>query len=123
MTGRHVTRSRRQWRPGRPHRRLLGLALVTLAMMAAVVIKVGVLQTIDRPSLAARGEQQLVDTVKLTADRGVVFDRNMYELAMSVPHTSVWADPRLVTDKETTASTLADVLEKSMTTWPHRSRP
>ena len=63
---------------------------------------------------------------------------------MSVPHTSVWADPRLVTDKETTASTLADVLgvdrtslltklqsasesvsvaRKSMTTWPHRSRP
>jgi cell division protein FtsI (penicillin-binding protein 3) len=108
MTARHL--SRRRWQPGRPHRRLLGLALVTLTMMTAVVIKVGLLQTIDRPGLAARGEQQLVDTVKLTADRGVVFDRNMYELAMSVPHTSVWADPRLVTNTETAATALADIL-------------
>jgi len=102
--------SARRWRPGRSNLRLLGLGVTTLLMLSAIVVKVGLLQTVDRPALQAVGEQQRIDKVRLTAGRGVVFDRNLHELAMSVPQTSVWADPRLVKDKEATGTALADVL-------------
>ena len=99
-----------RWRAGKPGLRLLGLAVFTLLFLTAVIVRVGMLQTVDRANLQTKGEQQRIDKVNLTADRGVVFDRNGYELAMSVPMTSIWVDPRLVKDKVAAASSLADVL-------------
>jgi cell division protein FtsI (penicillin-binding protein 3) len=48
------------------------------------------------------------NTIK--ADRGVIFDRDGNELALSVPSVTVFADPTYVVDPITTASTLASVL-------------
>ena len=35
---------------------------------------------------------------KLAAERGIIFDRNGHDLALSVPQQTVWADPRVVND-------------------------
>lgn len=82
------------WRAGRPHRRLISLAVVTLVLFGVAVARVGMLQTVDAKDYTAYGERQRTSAVPLPADRGVIFDRNGHELALSVPKTTIWADPR-----------------------------
>jgi cell division protein FtsI (penicillin-binding protein 3) len=79
-------------------------------MMVAVVVRVGMLQTVDQKRLAAEGESQRLSNVTLTAPRGAIFDRNGFELALSIPQTTLWADPRAVVDKGATAASLANAL-------------
>lgn len=82
------------WRAGRPHRRLVALAAGTLVLFGAMAARVGYLQTNQRDELASYGERQRTSSVTLPADRGVIFDRNGHELALSVPKRTIWADPR-----------------------------
>ncbi len=76
----------------------------------AVVVRVGMLQTVDAARYTALGESQRVRAVVLPAERGTIFDRNGAELALTVPKKTVWADPRLVTDPQQAASLLAPIL-------------
>ncbi len=98
------------FRPGRPNRRLLALVVVTVLAFGAVIVRVGMLQTLDAPRFAAMGERQRRSTVTIAASRGAVLDRNGELLAVSVPQFTVWSDPRAVLDKEGTAATLAPIL-------------
>jgi len=84
------------WKAGQPRRRLFALAVVALLAFTAVVAKVISLQTVDGDRFQRIGEEQRRVTQILPADRGIIFDRNGYELALSVPATTFWADPRLV---------------------------
>lgn len=56
------------------------------------------------------GEDQRTRTVTLSAERGSIFDRNGNDLAVSVPHETVWADPRRVGDPTEYAAALAPIL-------------
>ena len=82
-------------RAGRPHRRLLAVLALALLLVGAVVARVGTLQTVDTPEYASYGQRQRTRTVPIPAERGVIFDRNGHELPLSVPKTTIWADPRL----------------------------
>ena len=98
------------WKAGRPRRRLLALFIGCALLMVAVVARVGMLQTVDQKRLAAEGESQRLSNVTLTAPRGAIFDRSGFELALSIPQTTLWADPRAVVDKARTAASLASAL-------------
>ena len=98
------------WKAGRPRRRLLALFIGCSLLMLAVVGRVALLQTVDQHGLAAEGESQRLSNVTLTAPRGAIFDRNGFELALSIPQVTLWADPRAVVDKPGTAAQLANVL-------------
>ena len=100
-------------RPGRPRLRLVVLLIAVALSLLVVVARVGILQTVDQHQLAAEGESQRLSNVTFTAPRGTIFDRNGFELAISVPQTTVWADPRAVGDKGTTAAALGDALHLS----------
>ena len=56
------------------------------------------------------GERQLVHEIELPAARGAIFDRNGRELALSVRQSTVWANPRQVTDPAGHAALLAPML-------------
>jgi cell division protein FtsI (penicillin-binding protein 3) len=56
------------------------------------------------------GESQRVRSVKLPAERGAIFDRNGYDLALTVRQSTVTADPRSVEDPLGTAQALAPIL-------------
>jgi len=71
---------------------------------------VGLLQTANADVYVAEGDTQRLRTVSLPGDRGTIFDRNGYELAMSVPSTTLWADPRLIEDRVGTIVALAGPL-------------
>src|SRR6185369_995868 len=93
-----------------PRRQLLALFVCCTLLMIAVVSRVGMLLTVDQKRLAAEGESQRLSNVTLTAPRGAIFDRSGFELALSIPQTTLWADPRAVVDKARTAASLASAL-------------
>ena len=93
-----------------PRRRLVGLLAVIVVAFVAIVGRLSFVQGFSAGPYAAMGLNERIHTVTLPADRGSIFDRNGDELAMSVPQSSVWADPRLVTDPAHEAQALSPVL-------------
>jgi cell division protein FtsI (penicillin-binding protein 3) len=93
---------------------LAALIVAAVLVFGTVVGRVAVLQTIERPAYAAYGVRQRLSTITLPANRGVIFDRNGSELAVSAPQTTVWADPNDLTSHnlvDTTVAALAPVLK------------
>ncbi|GIJ37309.1 peptidoglycan D,D-transpeptidase FtsI family protein [Micromonospora andamanensis] len=106
--------SRKPPRPPRladPGRRLrLGTAL-TLALFAAVGVRLVVLQAVDTPAYADGGLADRTRTVQLPAPRGAIFDRSgEAALAHSVEARYVYADPTRVVDVAATARALSPLL-------------
>lgn len=84
---------------------------VVFALIAVVLgVRLADLQLFRSDAYVKYGEQQRIRTVKLTADRGQIFDRNGVEMAVSVPQWTVWADPSQVDDPKGAAAALAPVL-------------
>jgi len=94
-------------RPGRPRLRLAGALLVLLAGFAAVTVRLVNLQAVGGREYATFGVSQRFQTIALPAHRGSIFDRNGNDLAVSIPQRTVWADPPLIEDPDTTAQVLA----------------
>src|SRR5688572_18619515 len=110
-------RRRPQRRPLRPRRRRVNgrrrlLAVLILSVLAFMAIsgRLIVLQVLDAGSLDQAAARQRLMVIELPATRGRIFDRNLGDLAISVPARAVWADPRLVRDKRRTAAKLAGVI-------------
>jgi cell division protein FtsI (penicillin-binding protein 3) len=79
-----------------------------------------VLQVFDAGSLDQAAARQRLTVIDLPATRGRIFDRNLNDLALSVPARAVWADPRLVGDKPRTAARLAKALDVKKATLARR---
>jgi cell division protein FtsI (penicillin-binding protein 3) len=73
------------------------------------VARVGLLQTVDAKDYTTYGERQRTSALPLPADRGAIFDRNGHELALSVPKTTIWADPRFWDGDSPGEPTVAEV--------------
>ncbi len=107
------TRTRRltdRFSAGQPRRRLITALVAMLVVLAAVLVKVGMLQTFEGDSLRSAATQQWTRDRPLRAPRGSIFDRNGEELALSVPASTIAVNPRQVTDPIGTAQTFATVL-------------
>jgi cell division protein FtsI (penicillin-binding protein 3) len=120
-------RRRPQRRPLRPRRRRVNsrrrlLALLILSVLAFLAIsgRLVVLQVFDAGSLDQAAARQRLTVIELPATRGRIFDRNLDDLALSVPARAVWADPRLVKDKPRTAARLAKALDVKKATLARR---
>ena len=84
---------------------------VVFALVAVVLgIRLADLQLFSSDAFVEYGQQQRTRTVKLTADRGQIYDRNGVALALSVPQWTIWADPSQVDDPAAAAAALAPVL-------------
>lgn len=89
----------------------LGVALVVLALVFSfVTYRVLSLQTWNRDKYLTLSVDQRTRVKTIRAERGVIFDRNGHELALSVPSVTVYADPREIRDYAGTAHALAPVL-------------
>jgi cell division protein FtsI (penicillin-binding protein 3) len=87
--------------------------IVTTFALGLVIARVVILQTTDAAKLRAAGLAQRTSETTLRASRGVIFDRNGDELALSVPSATVFANPKLVTDVAGTVSVLTQLLNLS----------
>jgi cell division protein FtsI (penicillin-binding protein 3) len=101
---------RRRRRRVNSRRRLLALLVLSVLAFLAMSGRLVVLQVFDAGSLDQAAARQRLTVIDLPATRGRIFDRNLNDLALSVPARAVWADPRLVRDKPRTAARLARAL-------------
>jgi len=90
--------------------RLLGLLLVMVLAFAGIGFRLFQLQTRDTQHLSNLGLGQRVRTVALPAERGSIFDRTGRVLAVSVPQTTIVADPKVIKDPIGYAAKLAPIV-------------
>ncbi len=78
---------------------------------AAIGVRLFDLQARDRSHLTSLGLGQRVRTVTTPAERGNIFDRTGKVLAVSVPQTTIVADPRVIKDPVAYAAKLAPIVQ------------
>jgi cell division protein FtsI (penicillin-binding protein 3) len=94
---------------------LLVIFAVVGLVFAGLIGRVAMLQTAEAQQFVDFGQEQRMKNEILTADRGIIFDRNGEELAISVPATTFYANPQRVVDPVATAAALAQMLQLSET--------
>ena len=87
--------------------RALLLTGVLASVLAAVVLRLAYLQLYRHEDLARLAERQYSKTIPLRPQRGPIFDRNGYALAVSAEVESVFALPGRIADRTAVAATLA----------------
>ena len=79
---------------------------------AALVARAVYLQVIDQEFLERQGDARHLRTAKLSANRGMILDRNGEPLAVSTPVDTVWADPRKLAQSPQDYARLAKALDR-----------
>jgi len=100
-------------RPNRVHVRLLIVASVALLWSTAVFARLAYLQLARHSDYLARAQRQQQRTIEITPKRGVIYDRNMRTLAMSIPVKSAFAVPAEIADEQLAIHLLSGVLNIS----------
>src|SRR6202047_2047821 len=90
--------------------RLLLVAGVAVLWITAVFGRLSYLQLLRHSDYLARAQRQQQRTIEITPKRGVIYDRNLRALAMSVPVKSAFAVPAEIADESLAARLLSGVL-------------
>jgi len=86
------------------------VAGVALLWTSAVFGRLSYLQLFKHGEYLARAQRQQQRTIEITPKRGIIYDRNMRALAMSVPVKSAFAVPAEIADESLAARLLSGVL-------------
>jgi cell division protein FtsI (penicillin-binding protein 3) len=86
------------------------VAGVALLWTTAVFGRLSYLQLFAHGEYLARAQRQQQRTIEITPKRGIIYDRNMRALAMSVPVKSAFAVPAEIADEPMAARLLSGVL-------------
>jgi cell division protein FtsI (penicillin-binding protein 3) len=86
------------------------VAGVALLWTSAVFGRLSYLQLFKHGEYLARAQRQQQRTIEITPKRGIIYDRNMRALAMSVPVKSAFAVPVEIADESLAARLLSGVL-------------
>jgi cell division protein FtsI (penicillin-binding protein 3) len=92
------------------HVRLLIVAGIALFLMATIFGRVAYLQLFRHSEYLSRAAKQQRKKIDIAPKRGVIYDRNMRPLAMSIPVQSAFAIPSEVKDVEMATRLLSGVL-------------
>ncbi len=90
--------------------RFLVISLFFFVWVCAISGRLFWLQIVRHKDFAERAEKQQQRTFDVAPRRGVLYDRNMRELAMTVLVDSIYADPSEVGDKQAAARALAPIV-------------
>src|SRR5438067_9715812 len=93
-----------------PKVRIYLLAGFLLFWFCAIAFRLVVLQVVRYGEFTQRAARQQQRTVEVSARRGVIYDRNGHELAMTINVDSVFAVPSEIPDPASAASLIAKVL-------------
>ena len=84
-----------------------GLFLISLAAISARAIQ---LQVYRSPWLSQKASDQYEKSETISGNRGIIYDRNRREMAVSIDVTSIAAYPRRLQDPGATAAVMARIL-------------
>jgi cell division protein FtsI (penicillin-binding protein 3) len=90
--------------------RLLIVAGVALLWITAVFGRLSYLQLVRHSDYLARAQRQQQRSFDITPKRGIIYDRNMHALAMSVPVKSAFAVPAEIVDESLAVHLLSGVV-------------
>ena len=96
------------WRS--PRVRLLIVAALVMLWMGATLGRLAYLQLFCYSEYLNRAGRQQQRIVEISPRRGILYDRNMHELAMSISVDSCYAVPSEITDPDMVARLLSGVL-------------
>ena len=99
-----------RWKIGPSRRRAQWAFVFAVLLFAFAVFRMVSVQLWSGVQYRADGVQQRESTVKVAAARGTIFDRDGNEMAITVPATSIYANPKAVIDPKATAHVLAQML-------------
>jgi cell division protein FtsI (penicillin-binding protein 3) len=91
-------------------RRIRMLGVIFSLFMTVLMLRAFQFQVWKREPWRTMAPRQYQSRVKLQAERGVIYDRNMNILAMDLPISCVAIDPSQIKDTHTVAESLAHVL-------------
>ena len=91
-------------------KRLYFLGGILFLWLLAIVFRLVNLQVVKYGEFEQRAQKQQQRTIDISPRRGIIFDRNGQELAMSVNVDSVFAVPSEIPDQPTAAHLLAHIL-------------
>lgn len=91
-------------------KRLLVAFIIVIIISFALIIRLGYIQIVKGEELKKGALEQWTKGIEIKAKRGVIYDRNGKELAISVSSHTVWASPANIVDAQNTAKKLAEVL-------------
>jgi len=97
--------------PANSNRRLYFLAGFLLFWFTVICVRLIWLQVVDYADFTQRATRQQQRSIEVSPARGVIYDRNGKDLAMSVNVDSVFAVPSEIPDIHGTAGILAKVLK------------
>jgi cell division protein FtsI (penicillin-binding protein 3) len=83
---------------------------VLLSAFGTIVARLVDVQALHGDQYTSFGVSQRFQDIALPADRGSIFDRNGYDLAVSLPQQTVWANPKLIEHPLEVATALAGPL-------------
>lgn len=67
-----------------------------VVVFAAILSRFVFLQVVDAKNLVEQGDNRTIRTKSDVVERGMIFDRNGIELAISIPVNTIWADPKVI---------------------------
>ncbi|MDP8299000.1 MAG: penicillin-binding protein 2 [Candidatus Tantalella remota] len=86
------------------------LFFLLIAALVSLLIRLFFLQVLQFDNFAEMAQDQHNKVLKVEARRGTIFDRRKEPLAINLDVLSVYADPRSIKQKETTAEILGGIL-------------
>jgi cell division protein FtsI (penicillin-binding protein 3) len=86
------------------------ICLFFLVWASAIGARLFWLQIVRHQEYAERAQKQQQRTFEVAPRRGVLYDRNLHELAMTVQVDSIYADPSEIDDKQAAARALASIV-------------
>jgi cell division protein FtsI (penicillin-binding protein 3) len=92
--------------------RFIVIALFFFVWVCAISGRLFWLQIVRHKEFVERAEKQQQRTFDVAPRRGILYDRNMRELAMTVLVDSIYADPSEIDDKQAAARILAPLVHK-----------
>jgi len=93
-----------------PRRRALGLLVAVVMLFVVAVGRLGYVQVLGSERYVAYGAEQRIRPIELSGGRGSIFDREGNDLAISIPQTTISADPSVIADPAGAAPRLAQAL-------------
>jgi cell division protein FtsI (penicillin-binding protein 3) len=91
--------------------RIYLVSLFFLGGLGLILARAYQLQVLEKDRLASIALSGYKDVVKLPPKRGTIYDREGHELAVTVEVESIYAHPKLVKEKRSTARALSKILQ------------
>lgn len=92
-------------------KRLLFIFTAVSLVLFGLIIRLGWIQIVKGERYKELANNQQTRDIPIPAKRGIIYDRNGKELAISASSNTVWAHPNEVEKPEETATALAKILE------------